>query len=353
MYTLEQENQQLKKQLDLLLQNARENQQKQQRFEQFEFKLMSAESFEAILHCLENDFPRVFNYDVSSLLLINKHFSLSDLLANVSFNRSEKKFLRVLNFPVEWERLDKLSSTIYAGRYSSTQHHWLLASNEVKSIAVLPLIRRGQKIGVFCCATCDEHRFEPDQANDFFVRLAFVIGVCIENALNRDKLKLRGLTDPLTKVRNRRFFDQRLIDEINRQQRTQAPLSCILFDIDHFKKVNDTYGHLMGDEVLIEVARRIQKVLRTHEILARYGGEEFAVLMPDTSNEAATFVAQRLISAINRSQYPINAETILNITVSAGLATLPAGKYHDMAELLSSKLIANADKALYLSLIHI
>ena len=177
--------------------------------------------------------------------------------------------------------------------------------------------------------------------------MAFVIGVCIENALNREKLKLRGLTDPLTKVRNRRFFDQRLIDEINRQQRTQAPLSCILFDIDHFKKVNDTYGHLMGDEVLIEVARRIQKVLRTHEILARYGGEEFAVLMPDTSNEAATFVAQRLISAINRSQYPINAETILNITVSAGLATLPAGKYHDMAELLSSKLIANADKALY------
>mgnify|MGYP001816649385 FL=1 len=107
MYTLEQENQQLKKQLDLLLQNARENQQKQQRFEQFEFKLMSAESFEAILHCLENDFPRVFNYDVSSLLLINKHFSLSDLLANVSFNRSEKKVLRWLTIPVEWERLDK------------------------------------------------------------------------------------------------------------------------------------------------------------------------------------------------------------------------------------------------------
>lgn len=347
--TLAQENRQLKKQLGLLLQNARENQQKQQRFEQFEFELMSAESIEAVFHCLENDFPRMFNYGVSSLLLVNQQFSLNQLLPDELLNHTKQKFFKLIDLPVEHVRLSKLPNTIYAGRYSATQHHWLLQHNKVKSIAILPLIRRGQKLGVFCCATADENRFDPGLSNDFFKRLAFIISVCIENALNREKLKLGGLTDSLTRIRNRRFFDQRLTDEINRQQRTQNPLSCVLFDIDHFKQVNDTYGHLAGDEILVEFANRVKKVLRKHEILARYGGEEFVVLLPNTCNQAAQHVAQRIILAINRNRFPVNSQLLLKITVSAGIATLPADKYHDTAELLGNKLVSSADKALYMA----
>jgi diguanylate cyclase (GGDEF)-like protein len=345
--TLEQENRYLKKQLDLLLKNAHDNQLKQQRFEQFEFELMSAESIEAVLHCLEVDFPQLFNYEASSLILVNQHFSLSHLLPEAFLIRTRKKFLQLLNFPLQRERIDQFSDTIYAGRYSAIQHHGLLQHSGVKSIAVFPLIRRGKTFGIFCCGTRDENRFEPGLANDFFKRLAFIISVCIENALNREKLKLGGLTDPLTKIRNRRFFDQRLRDEINRHERVQTPLSCILFDIDHFKQVNDTHGHLAGDDILVEVTSRVQEVLRKHEILARYGGEEFAVLLPDTTNEAAKFVAQRVLFAINRNSFSINSEVSIKITVSAGIATLPAEKYHGLAEILANNLVASADDALY------
>ncbi len=348
LHRLEQENSHLKKQLGLLLQTARENDQKQKKFEQFEFKLMSAESIEAVLLYLENDFPKMFNYDVSTLLLANRQFSLNHLLPKTLFEQGEDKFLQLLNFPAELERLNRLPDTIYTGCFSSTHHHWLLPHHGIKSIAVLPLFHQGQKIGIFCCGTQHKNRFEAGQANDFFKRLAFIIRICIENALNREKLKLTGLTDPLTRIRNRRFFEQRLTDEMHWQERTQKPLSCILFDIDHFKKINDVYGHAAGDDVLIEVARRVQKVLRSHEILARYGGEEFAVLISNTTNEAAKYVAQRIISAVNRNYFTVNAETRVNITVSAGIATLSADQYYDKAE-MGKKLLLSADEALYMA----
>jgi diguanylate cyclase (GGDEF)-like protein len=171
--------------------------------------------------------------------------------------------------------------------------------------------------------------------------------VCIENALNRERLEYSALTDPMTQVRNRRFFEQRFPEELKRSERTNSVISCIFLDIDHFKSVNDNYGHTVGDEVIRQVALRVKDVLRTHDIFARYGGEEFVLLLPATSNEEAMTVAERIVWEVNRNRMAIDKSMFLSVTVSTGLATLEPGILTSDIEAQGLQLLETADKALY------
>ncbi|MCW9000590.1 MAG: GGDEF domain-containing protein, partial [Kangiellaceae bacterium] len=103
-----------------------------------------------------------------------------------------------------------------------------------------------------------------------------------------------AVKDPLTQIHNRRFFIGRLTEEISRASRYQKPLSMIYFDLDHFKVVNDTYGHPVGDKVLVKVAREVKKNIRSHDIFARTGGEEFAILLPQCEIANAVANAERI-----------------------------------------------------------
>ena len=148
--------------------------------------------------------------------------------------------------------------------------------------------------------------------------------------------------DGLTGIYNRRFFEQTLTKEYSRVQRYGGTLSLVLLDLDHFKKVNDTHGHLAGDEVLREAARRLNSCLRDTDILARYGGEEFAVILPATTLEGTLIVAERLRAVMDATPIMHNAQS-LTITVSAGVTEFRTDilRYED--------LIKEADLALYTS----
>ena len=341
------ETQRLKAQLDALLFNAHENQKKLERFEAIEFKLMAAESIEDLLKIIGHDYMHLFKLDACSLLLEDSDLSLRRLIPEATLESAEYNFLTLLNFPIELEKLHYMSATICTGVYQKPRHQWLMDKPGIASIAVLPLIRRGKKIGVFCCGSRNRERFQAHTSSDFLQRLSFIMAVCVENALNLERLKLSSFTDPLTQVHNRRFFDQRLPEELNRRDRSQTSISCVFLDIDHFKSVNDTYGHGIGDDVLRQVAQRVQSVLRTHDVLARYGGEEFAVLLPDTGNEEAMMVAQRIINAVNRSRVVINKNVILTITISAGVSSIESEQCFEDIKELGLKLLASADQALY------
>ncbi len=340
---------QLKTQFTQLLNTAHENEEKLQRFEKIEFKLMAAESIEQLFSILSDDYVQLFKLETCCLLLEDKDSSLQRLIPE-SAQAEHQQFLSLLNQPHDLQQFEHLTNTITTGVYEPQIHQWLLNTSSVQniqSIAIMPLARHGQKIGVFCCASADNTRFKAHEACDFLQRLSYILSVCIENALNLERLKLSTLTDVLTQVHNRRFFDERLPEELSRRDRLLTAISCLFLDIDHFKSVNDTYGHGVGDDVLRQVAQRIQTALRTQDILARYGGEEFAVLLPDTDNEEALMVGQRIIVEVNKNPIYISETIVLTITLSAGLSTIESNNNsHNIIE-VGSQLVSSADQALY------
>ncbi len=142
-----------------------------------------------------------------------------------------------------------------------------------------------------------------------------------ELAAARDQLEAHSITDALTAVYNRRYLEQRLASEFNRARRHGSPLSFILFDLDHFKRINDTYGHPAGDEVLRAVAQRVKGVARNMDVFGRYGGEEFALILPDTDLPGAQTLAERVREGIEHEPILYNGLT-LTITASVGVSAL-------------------------------
>jgi len=164
--------------------------------------------------------------------------------------------------------------------------------------------------------------------------------VFLDRAHMYKRLQRMSITDALTGVANRRHFIERYRLEFYRSQRKEYPISVLMIDIDHFKKVNDTYGHLVGDEVLVSVAQTIVGQLREIDFVARFGGEEFVVFLPETSKDAAMKVAERVRGAIEKTEFRAYDEK-LHASVSIGVAMFPEdGDDKDV-------LLERADAALY------
>ena len=175
------------------------------------------------------------------------------------------------------------------------------------------------------------------------------IGNCIYRFLGGGNLEAEyheeiyrlTVLDGLTQVHNRRYLTEFLDREIARSTRHTRPLALLMLDIDHFKSINDRYGHLVGDLTLRELCTRVKAVIRQDELLARYGGEEFAVVLPESDLAKAKIVAERIRDVMSRPPFSFNGVTY-SVTVSIGAAvTLPADP------LLPSDLVARADKNLY------
>ena len=157
-----------------------------------------------------------------------------------------------------------------------------------------------------------------------------------------EKLEELASTDTLTKLYNRRFFYESAIKTIEYAKRNKHLLSLIMLDIDHFKRVNDTYGHSAGDEVLKELAQIMKNIQRKSDTIVRLGGEEFAILLPDTSKEQAFEVAQKLRQTIEKNQVLLSDGNIVHFTVSLGVSSVQIEKEINIEAALS-----RADKALY------
>lgn len=161
--------------------------------------------------------------------------------------------------------------------------------------------------------------------------------------LREQNVLLQGLAivDELTGLHNRRFFDSRLAYELERFSRYRHPLSVVLFDIDHFKQVNDTYGHAVGDGVLRHLARLGQSALRKVDVFCRYGGEEFAVILPDTGPTGASRAATRVRQIVEANPLLVEG-TEVRVTVSAGTAAVDETWSGD-----AEAFVRAADRALY------
>lgn len=150
----------------------------------------------------------------------------------------------------------------------------------------------------------------------------------------------RAIMDQLTGCFNRRYFETRMDEELSLAKRFRNKMCMIMFDIDHFKKVNDTYGHQAGDTVLMEVSAVAKGCLRGEDYLCRYGGEEFAIIMPETSVDEAHEVAERMRKLIEEHAF-YGGNQLINVTISLGIAGYPEHA------IIKEKLIEKADAALY------
>lgn len=162
-----------------------------------------------------------------------------------------------------------------------------------------------------------------------------------ESKQREERLYERATRDSLTGVYNRGYFTEAATQEIDRARRFAEPLSLLLIDVDRFKKINDAYGHDIGDRVLVAITRTVSAGIRKVDLVGRIGGEEFAVVMPRANKEPAVEMGQRLRRAIGQQRVPVGGGREIGFTVSIGLASLRPTT-HDLSELMR-----NADAALY------
>lgn len=171
-----------------------------------------------------------------------------------------------------------------------------------------------------------------------------VLSLTLHDELEVDaalSMRQAAMRDRLTGIYNRGVFDDRLEAEVAFSARHGAPLSLLLFDVDHFKRFNDQHGHQAGDAVLIAVAEQVQKTVRTEDVLARYGGEEFAVIARDTPPDRALILGERIRRAIERAAVEHEGKMLV-VTASIGIATMDKERSYDQ-----EGLIAAADRSLY------
>jgi len=190
----------------------------------------------------------------------------------------------------------------------------------------------------------DDYITKPFQPPELLARIRAgkrIIDLQKELMETNRRLELLSITDGLTKLYNHRYFQDELLRAFDESQRYQRPLSLAMVDIDFFKKVNDTYGHAVGDEVLKAVSRMFQQSIRSTDLAARYGGEEFAVMMPETELQDAITFAEKIRSLVEAAEVPTAAGP-LRITVSIGVSTVPHTRIHTAHEV-----VVAADRALY------
>lgn len=161
----------------------------------------------------------------------------------------------------------------------------------------------------------------------------------------RDKLKILSVTDELTGLYNRKYLQERLDQEISRAKRYGTKLSCLLFDLDYFKTVNDIYGYEWGDVLLKSIADKLKQIIRKEDILTRYGDEEFIVILPNTSEDNAFLFAERFRHDIEKMEFiPAGEEEKHPVTISGGISTFPC---LDGAGEDANTIIRYAEHALY------
>ncbi len=207
------------------------------------------------------------------------------------------------------------------------------------ALGIIPLNRGQDVLGAIVVASTEPGHITQDEVDNLKGLAAFALGP-LEMAWEIDAVNKRASTDGLTGLVNRRAFDEHFKRLLNETDRFGQPLALILGDIDHFKRINDTWGHEAGDEVLRQVAKRMGECVRTVDVFARYGGEEFAILLPQTSVLGATDLADRLRHAVGAWPVKFKGEEI-SVTASFGVASYPD------AVPARDGLFRAADRALY------
>lgn len=334
----------LQARLDELLRIAKSNERKQENFQQYELALLNSTSLHELLSIILDQHKERFQLTEVTLMMYDPEYELQRL---VEAKTDDSAWRNRLLFTESAHLINQHFSPHRKPRlvtYSPHQHAYLFPEfDELGSVALLPLVRQNALIGSLNLGSRNPARFQKQIGTAFLEHLAAVVSACIENARLHEHIKLVGLRDALTGINNRRFFDQRLNEEVSRAIRGKTPLSCLFIDLDYFKRINDHHGHQAGDAVLKQVSKLLDDRLRQTDVLARYGGEEFVILLADTQQNDAALIAEQIRDRVDKARFAIPSGKTVQVTLSIGLATMtPQGTIKD-----GRQLVAAADQAVY------
>ena len=339
----------IRAQLQDLLVEARHNQDILNRHQTLDLQLIGSHSFRELIQHIFVTLAELCELDQVTLSLVNSQHNLQDMLADLKIDSTEFPFLLFVQSETELQIESRPLKKPVLGNYEAEVHQTLFAPcfEQPISVAIIPLIRQSKLLGSLNLGSMDAERFSFDMGTDFVERLASIIAICLENVINSERLTQISLTDALTNVSNRRYVEQRMLEEIGRARRQHYGIACMYLDIDYFKTINDQHGHQGGDDVLREVAKRIKAELRLSDTIGRFGGEEFVVLLVNTSHANALMVAERIRNSIADKPYSLSMGGMCDVTISIGIATLSDD--HNLGEIDSTAkdLLLRADRALY------
>jgi len=212
---------------------------------------------------------------------------------------------------------------------------------DTRSIIALPLVVRGEVIGVFEVVNVEEERFFREKYLPHLTILADYVAIAVDNVRNLQKLEARTFIDEVTGFFNTRYLIHELDRLIPQLLNQGGHFSVVFLDLDNFKTVVDSYGHLRGSKVLAQVARAIQMVLGPDDSLVRYGGDEFIILLPRRSQPGALEITRRLRLTLNQTAFLQDEGLSIKVTASYGIASLP----EDAQD--REKLLLIADRAMF------
>lgn len=343
------ENHALRTQLDDILELAHRNQSILARHQSFELKIIGASHFKELISYIFSELANTSDLDIVTLALVDPRQDLQQMLNDLRIDLQEFPGLLFVRHEHELQTKALLSYKPLLGKYQDHLYGNLYRSCAKKpaSVAVIPLVRQNRLIGYLNLGSFSAERFLTTMATDFIERLGSIIAICLENVLNNERLVYIGLTDPLTNVSNRRYVEQRTLEEIARARRQSYGIACMYLDIDFFKKINDQHGHQGGDDVLCEVAKRIKAELRLSDTLGRFGGEEFVVLLINANLQDAMLVAERIRRSIAGKPFTLSDKGHCSTTISIGLTTVSEKHNLGEATAVAREMISRADRALY------
>ena len=304
-------------------------------------KAISLLSLEEISAVLVDRLPSILSIHYFTLFLYDKDKRTLNLMCHNHPDIESSFSLSLSNSPI-------MEAAILSGKYILEQsfidskYNRKSGSKFFKEdyFATIPLKIEKEIVGVLNINDGKQVSFDVSNL-DFVLKLSEFISMTVSNAILYEQTKKLAVTDGLTGISNRPNMEQSLLNEFGRSMRYNSPLSVVLLDVDHFKDVNDSYGHQKGDEILVTFASVLKKFCRANDTAARYGGEEFLMILPQSNAQGAFKIAERVREEIMKMSF-VGNDSKFSVTTSCGVAELNRDYMKN-----TDQLINVADNAMY------
>jgi two-component system cell cycle response regulator len=305
--------------------NVEVNERLLQRLQQYELMLLDAASLPAVLDVLLISTAEHFDLSGANLSLYDPHGVIKSLMPD---DLDYGNDLQLVKDSFDMQQMYGVKPKIEVIDVSDHGAGQVVASQEkLETLVLLPLLRDGNIVGSFQWGSATASAFRSAAELEFMVDLAAIIAICLENCINAERLSQLSLLDPVTRLSNLRAFGMELRKEISRSHRNEKPLTMFMMQVDDFRNINESYGHLSGDYTIKAVARKIANMLRSTDYLARTGLDQFSILLPSCSLAKGQEIAERMRSEIEFMEIDDGRGANLFTSLAVGITSWSTHSY--------------------------